>query len=138
MITNHQSFTLLLAEDDEDDTFFFERAVAINYPNCVICPFSCGEDLLSGLNRKIDDGCVLVFLDLAMPRLSGLQTMIQIRQNKTWLGLPIFMLTALEAEAHIDLAYQWEVNGYLFKPASPYELAQNLKHAIQYAFRALV
>ncbi len=116
MITNHRLFTILLAEDADDDTFFFERAVAINYPECAIWRFSCGEELLLGMDRRIEDGCVLVFLDIAMPRLNGLQTLSHIRQNRIGLGLPIFMLTASEAEADIKLAYEGKVNGYLFKP----------------------
>lgn len=122
---------VFLADDDEDDAYFFSKAVDRTYPGCQVTRFENGIDLVVHLQVAGRDRGV-VFLDLVMPRLDGFWTLEQIRQTDSLAELPVFILSVSEAEQDIRRAYRLGANAYLIKPATLIELTQLIQPAIRF------
>lgn len=61
----------------------------------------------------------LVITDWMMPDLDGLELLKLIRSSDEPLhSLPVIMITALGKHENIEIANQWEINGYIVKPFS--------------------
>jgi chemosensory pili system protein ChpA (sensor histidine kinase/response regulator) len=68
------------------------------------------EKLRSGLP------CDLVFCDIEMPRMDGLELLSRIQKDPTLSHLPIAMLTSRGADRHRQMAVQLGAKGYFTKP----------------------
>ncbi|MGB3401607.1 MAG: response regulator [Microcoleaceae cyanobacterium] len=68
------------------------------------------EKLKSGLP------CDLVFCDIEMPRMDGLELLSRMQKDAQVAELPIAMLTSRGADRHRQMAYQLGARGYFTKP----------------------
>jgi CheY-like chemotaxis protein len=68
------------------------------------------EKLRSGLP------CDLVFCDIEMPRMDGLELLSRIQKDPNLSHLPIAMLTSRGADRHRQMAVQLGAKGYFTKP----------------------
>ncbi len=68
------------------------------------------EKLRSGLP------CDIVFCDIEMPRMDGLELLSRIQKDTTLNHLPIAMLTSRGADRHRQMAVQMGARGYFTKP----------------------
>jgi chemosensory pili system protein ChpA (sensor histidine kinase/response regulator) len=68
--------------------------------------------------EKLRDGlpCDLMFCDIEMPRMDGLELLSKVRRDANLKGLPIAMLTSRGAERHRQMAIQLGANAYFTKP----------------------
>ncbi|WP_291034951.1 response regulator [Dyadobacter sp. 50-39] len=125
-------WNVFFADDDEDDAFLFEMAVKMTHPNCVVRRFTN----LATLSNAFDQTRLttsIIFLDLTTRPVSGMDLLVQIRQIGRLSSIMIFMFTGSQDPKMISLAYQHQVDCYLFKPASHDEWVQVLSHAIRFA-----
>ena len=60
--------------------------------------------------------CDIVFCDIEMPRMDGLQLLSQMQKDPHLQDLPIAMLTSRGADKHRQMAVQMGANGYFTKP----------------------
>ncbi len=67
--------------------------------------------------RTGDDPAV-VFLDLKMPRVDGLEVLNNIKSNEALKAIPVVMLTSSREEADLVRSYKLGVNAYVVKPVS--------------------
>jgi CheY-like chemotaxis protein len=116
---------ILYVEDDESDTFLFQRAFAATgiSPRLVVVPTGkTAIDYLSGsgayTNRIQHPIPQLVLLDLKMPGISGIDVLKWIRRTPTVSTLVVVMLTSSNQDADIHRAYVQGANGYLVKPSN--------------------
>lgn len=58
----------------------------------------------------------IIFLDLNLPKVGGLEVLRRIRQMPAWQHIPVLILTTSEAERDIQEAYRLRANGYITKP----------------------
>nr|WP_289501155.1 hybrid sensor histidine kinase/response regulator [Gloeocapsopsis sp. IPPAS B-1203] len=67
---------------------------------------------------KLRDGlpCDLIFCDIEMPRMDGLELLSRLQQDVTLNEIPIAMLTSRGAERHRQMAIQLGASGYFTKP----------------------
>lgn len=65
-------------------------------------------------SRKIKPD--MIILDWKMPKLSGLQFLLRLREDKNIKNTPVFMLTAKRACEDFETACHAGVDGYLTKP----------------------
>lgn len=68
------------------------------------------EKLKSGLP------CDIVFCDIEMPRMDGLELLSRMQKDPTLTTLPIAMLTSRGADRHRQMAYSLGARGYFTKP----------------------
>lgn len=130
----HESrLTVLLGEDDDEDAYLFERALGVSHPACRVLRFENGAELIIELYRTIKYETPVVFMDLAMPLLNGFQALEQIRETASLAHVPVFVLSASEADSDIHRAYGAGADAYLIKPVTARQLAELIKPAVQYA-----
>jgi CheY-like chemotaxis protein len=66
-------------------------------------------------NRTTSDPAV-VFLDLKMPKVDGLEVLNTIKSDNTLKAIPVVMLTSSREEADLVRSYKLGVNAYVVKP----------------------
>jgi DNA-binding response OmpR family regulator len=71
----------------------------------------------------------LLFIDLNMPEVTGIDLLTYIRSKPRWDKLPIIMLSAESADVTVDDAMQRGADAYLCKPVSMGELKAGIAQA---------
>ena len=88
---------VLLAEDDSDDRFFFEKALKEIPITTHLTTVHDGEQLMNYLNEHSGDLADILFLDLNMPRKTGLECLTEIKQSKKLKGLHVVTFSTFYA-----------------------------------------
>src|SRR5438477_12413907 len=90
-------FSVLLAEDDENDVTLLRRAFASAGASPELEVAADGQAAIDFLQKVAQrEGArapALVLLDLKMPRRNGLQVLEWIRRNEALCHLPVFILS---------------------------------------------
>jgi DNA-binding response OmpR family regulator len=73
----------------------------------------------------------LLFIDLNMPEVTGIDLLEFIRSKPRWNGLPVIMLSAETADVTVDEAIHHGADGYLFKPVTLQELKAGIARAMK-------
>ncbi len=107
---------ILLAEDDEDDSQFFEEALN-SIENCPTLIRARDGVELTGLLNSMTSLPNLIFLDLNMPRKNGAQCLLEIREQQELLNVPVVVLSTSSNKDIIDTMYQSGANLYIQKPS---------------------
>lgn len=107
---------IMLADDDEDDRLFFKEAfeeVKINYD---ISTFNDGEQLMHYLNEPGNPLPDIIFLDLNMPRKSGMECLKEIRGNERLKRISVAIYSTSSSEQDIEDTFVAGANVYIKKP----------------------
>jgi len=119
---------LLVAEDDEDDRFFIERAFKKGGAGRLNFVGNGEEviDYLSGAGKFSDRRQFpypdLVLLDVRMPRLDGFSVLKWVRNQEAYHTLPVIMWTSSDDKRDVARASEFGANSFLEKPFSVDEL----------------
>jgi DNA-binding response OmpR family regulator len=90
------------------------------------------KDARSGTRALLaTDPPALLFLDLNMPEVTGIDVLDFIRSKPRWSRLPVVMLSAETSDVTVDDALQRGADAYLFKPVSVAELRDGIARAYQ-------
>ncbi|WP_138477041.1 response regulator [Dyadobacter bucti] len=119
---------ILLADDDEDDVFLFHQVVGQlkQVPHVVVATDGVHAlEILSGLSRPS-----LTFLDINMPRMSGLECFSRMRGQVETSGVPVIFLSTSNNQEFIDEAERLGARGYIRKPLSFVEFEQVISEAL--------
>lgn len=81
--------------------------------------------LLSGKRPDV------LFLDINMPYVNGIELLKFIRKRGTWKDLTILMVTSECDELMVEEAIRLGADGYVFKPVNFEELANAIQNAIK-------
>jgi DNA-binding response OmpR family regulator len=73
----------------------------------------------------------LLFLDINMPHVSGLELLKFIRSREVFNKLPILMMTSESSDQMVEQAIRVGADGYIFKPVSFDELQMAIQTAIR-------
>lgn len=116
-----------LVDDDED----MARAIklllslidiqALHFNN----PRPAAKELLNG---KLPD---LLFLDISMPEVTGLDMLEFIRKRPELNRLPIIMLTSEASDALVERALEMGADAYVTKPATLEEIENAVRDAMR-------
>ena len=127
IVLNNDSFTILVAEDNEDMRDFICGLLSTKF-NTVI-PASNGAiawQILQEKQTKIH----LVVSDIMMPEMDGLELVKKAKENKNLSTIPFMMLTALAGERDKLAALTIGVDDYLTKPFSVPELLARINNML--------
>lgn len=113
---NHTKLHLLLADDDIDDCEFFKDAIdEISKPvNLTI--LNNGVELMEFLSSHPNHPN-MIFLDLNMPRKSGMECMAEIKAIDTLSHIPIIIYSTSLDTTVMNSLYQMGAHHYIQKPA---------------------
>ena len=82
----------------------------------------------TALDLVSDQHFDLVFLDENMPGLTGLETLVQIKNKQQ--NLPVIMITKSEEESIMEEAIGSKISDYLIKPVNPNQILLSIKKHI--------
>jgi CheY-like chemotaxis protein len=84
---------ILLADDDIDDRLFFDKALK-GIPIATHLTFvEDGEQLMNCLIQNSKHLPDVLFLDLSMPRKTGFECLIEIKENTEFKNIPVIVFT---------------------------------------------
>jgi CheY-like chemotaxis protein len=124
---------ILLVEDDENDVFFFRRALGKAGLELPLHLASDGEQALQYLNgdakyadRETYPLPEVIFLDLKLPYVNGLEILEYIQKEPALHRIEVIVLTSSPEDRDRKRAFELGAKGYLVKPATHNTLQQIL------------
>lgn len=94
---------ILLAEDDIDDYFFFSKALKEIDIHKIVTRVSDGEQLMKYLFENEKNLPHVLFLDLSMPRKTGIECLAEIEIHKATINIPVIVLTTSYTQSeHVE------------------------------------
>lgn len=128
------TMTILLVEDNEDDVFLMKRALksaGIVSPLQVVEDGQKAIDYLEGVGafavRTAHPLPALIFLDLKLPLVRGLDVLEWLRGDDRFKSIIVVVLTSSEEPSDLSNAYKLGANSYLVKPPTPEQLEELAK-----------
>lgn len=125
---------ILVAEDDEDDKIFikdaFKKLKILNEVTFV----ENGEELINNLKSpdiKLPD---IIFLDLNMPIINGMQALKIIKEDSELKKIPIIVLTTSKNEEDVLKTYKIGISAYIIKPFTFDDLISIVQKTANYYF----
>jgi CheY-like chemotaxis protein len=117
---------IVLIDDDEIDVMSVQRAFAKgrldNNPLYVASNGIEGLDLLR--SGAVPEDRRLVLLDLNMPKMNGIEFLIELRADPRLRSTPVVVLTTSDDERDRLAAFSLNVAGYLLKPVGSQSFLQ--------------
>lgn len=113
---------ILLVEDNLRDVELFVGALKNSQlANEIIVARHGGEalDYLYGRGRFAGRPAghpVVVFLDIKMPKVDGLEVLRQVKGDERLKSIPVVMLTSSREDSDVEKCYALGVNAYVVKP----------------------
>jgi CheY-like chemotaxis protein len=107
--------TILLVDDDLDECDLFNTALKQVTDGFKLRHVTACSDLLSTIRENKPD---IVFLDINMPGMSGIECLKNIRAEKKYESLPIIIYSTSNNRVNIQEAYENKANYYVIKPYS--------------------
>jgi len=127
---------ILLIEDNQTDIGLTRRALVKSGIGDNLVVKEDGQDALDFLfNKGISAGGLenilpdLILLDLKMPKVSGLEVLRRIREDRRTRRIPVVVLTSSIEEKDVAAAYDLGANSYLRKPVDFKQFAEAI-HSI--------
>jgi CheY-like chemotaxis protein len=120
---------LLVVEDEENDAFFLKRALekaGLANRAHFVEDGQFAVDYLSGSGKFADRESYplpgVVFLDLKLPRMHGLEVLKWLRAQAELPPMIVVVLTSSAVDSDMEKAYRLGANSYVVKPSQPQDL----------------
>lgn len=114
---------ILLVEDNPYDAELTIRALRTKGLANKLLTFADGVEALDFLfgagvyaGRNLEARPKVIFLDLKLPRINGLEVLEKIRADERTKTIPVVILTSSQEESDIVRGYNLGVNSYMVKP----------------------
>jgi two-component system response regulator len=114
---------ILLVEDNPDDARLTLRALERNHLANRVFHVKDGEEALDYIfsrgeykNIKHQANPKVIFLDLKLPKVSGLEVLREIKKDESTKHIPVVILTSSKEEQDVIESYKLGVNSYIVKP----------------------
>lgn len=132
---NTKPISLLLADDDTDDCIFFKEALEELPVIFTLTTVKDGVQLMEHLGRESAELPDILFLDLNMPRKTGIECLAEIKMDEQLKQLPIVVFsTSLD----MNVVKQLQQDGaqyYIRKPGEFSELKKVIHKALIHVAR---
>ncbi|KMP10837.1 chemotaxis protein CheY [Candidatus Nitromaritima sp. SCGC AAA799-A02] len=138
MVNISKPFTIVIAEDDEDDYLLTMEAFKEAGVDNEVCWVQNGEELMNymnGLERgKNGDPLGLILLDLNMPKKDGREVLHELKSVPKFRHIPVVVMTTSKADADIVNSYELGVNSFIQKPVRFQDFVKVIKVFSNYWF----
>ncbi len=108
---------ILLADDDEDDRLFFKDAFKEIKVKTVVHIVNDGVELMNHLLKEDITLPHILFLDLNMPRKSGIECLTEIKKIPHLKEIPISIYSTSASDEDIEETFVKGANVYIKKPS---------------------
>jgi CheY-like chemotaxis protein len=130
---------ILLVEDTDGDAELAIRILRREHPAINIFTATDGEEALDFLfcrgpfaSRSFTNPPKVVFLDLKLPKLDGVEVLEQAKRDDRTKTIPIVILTSSKEESDLIRSYDLGANSYVQKPVNFEQFSRTLKLLGQY------
>jgi CheY-like chemotaxis protein len=107
---------ILLVEDDNVDVMVVERLLNnLKIINSLVY-FTNGQEALEYLRNEDNEKPCVIFLDLNMPKMNGIEFLKVVKAEQKLRKIPIVMLTTSKEEQDVIESFKFGINGYVVKP----------------------
>ncbi|GIF17000.1 response regulator [Actinoplanes teichomyceticus] len=111
--------TILVVDDDDADVLMIEEALSTGDQPPTIERAADGQEALEHLRRSVAGQANrpdLILLDLNMPRMGGLETLAEIKNDEHLRMIPVVVLTTSDAAADVNSSYRSRASAFVTKP----------------------
>ncbi|MEO6305494.1 MAG: response regulator [Bacteroidia bacterium] len=105
----------MLADDDMDDRFFFDKALKVLPIPSELITVEDGAMLMEYLSKNATQLPDVLFLDLNMPRKNGSECLGEIKKNNLLKHLPVIIYSTSLHEDVADVLYKTGAHYYIRK-----------------------
>lgn len=119
----NKAIEILVVEDNPDDAELTIRTLEKNKISNKILWLKDGEEALDFLKgkgeykgRNIKSKPKVIFLDLKLPKMDGLEVVKEIKADSNLTHIPVVMMTSSQEQKDRLMGYQKGVNSYVVKP----------------------
>jgi two-component system, response regulator len=123
MMDNYSPVQILIVEDNPNDAELTLRALKKNNLANEVYVAEDGQEALDFIfcegnfvSRSTSTALKVVFLDLKLPKISGLEVLRRIKSDPRTQKLPVVIITSSKEDPDINTAYELGTNGYVVKP----------------------
>ena len=127
---NNEIIRVLLADDDNDDRTDFIEVFETLKIKTIVSTVKNGVELMNYLKDPVSVIPHLLFLDLNMPKKSGLECLIEIKQLDRLKNLTVVIYSTSSYEKDIENTFLYGAQVYLKKPAHLTVLKKSLLHIL--------
>jgi len=127
--------TILLIEDDPNDARLVAEAIGGIDPVPTMQVLTDGEeglDFLIGQAKGADPDPIVLFLDIKLPRMGGLEVIRRVRAEPELADTIIVAVSSSENQTDIRDCYDFGANGFVVKPVSAQSFRATLREAARY------
>src|SRR6187431_367798 len=126
----HDSILITLADDDEDDRLFFIDAFEELKINTIVNTVNNGRELLNFLNHPETILPNIIFLDLNMPILNGIECLKEIKLNNKFKDIAIAIYSTSSSDHDVENTFVLGANIYIKKPSNFDDLKKILSDVV--------
>ena len=119
----YNNFSIVIIEDNPDDSGLMLRALKKNNVANNHILLEDGEQALDYLlcrgqykNYKSNNLPKVIFLDLKLPKVSGLEVLKELKSYEKTKKIPVVIVTSSKEDPDIEKAYAFGANSYIVKP----------------------
>jgi len=124
---------ILLADDDQEDRYFFDRALKEIQISTKLTTVTDGVKLMNYLSENSENLPDVLFLDINMPRKNGFDCLSEIKHNKKLQDLQVVMFSTTNSQDAITMLLKGGAQVYIHKPNDFKQLIEIIKHALPIA-----
>ena len=124
------SILITLADDDEDDRLFFIDAFDELKINTIVKTVPNGKELLNFLNHPDTVLPHIIFLDLNMPLLNGVDCLKAIKLNHKFKDIAIAIYSTSSSDKDVENTFVLGANIYIKKPSNFDDLKKILSDVV--------
>jgi CheY-like chemotaxis protein len=137
--TARESRSILLVDDDADCRLLVRDAIRDADVDSTVYEVCNGREALDFLHQRGTFACArrpnLIYLDLEMPDIDGLDALQQIKSDPALKEIPVVMMSGVDASATMRQAAAAGVNSYTLKPLNPDKFMQTVRDSTHYWLR---
>ena len=120
---DHEKYDIVIVEDNPSDAELMVRSLSKNRLANSLIVLEDGEQALDFLfcrgkyaERDSHKSPKVIFLDLKLPKVNGLEVLKQVKSNKQTKIIPVIVVTSSKEDPDIGAAYNLGANSYVVKP----------------------
>jgi CheY-like chemotaxis protein len=130
------SIVILLVDDDPDCRMLVRDAILGSHICNSIFEVANGQEALAFLNRqgewKKAPRPGLIYMDIEMPGINGLETLQRIKADPALRDIPVVMMTGVSDDAQMRIAAESGANSYTLKPANAEQFLRTVLMSTNY------
>lgn len=125
-----ETINILLADDDNADCLLFKDALEELPVSALLTIVHNGEELIEEITKKEGKFPDVLFLDLNMPRKSGLASLGEIKRNTDLQNLPVIIFSTASDAGTVKNVYRNAAHYYIAKPPDFSQLKKVIYEAL--------